>query len=98
MGSEDIQNKFKTRGIGRGGALFLRADGALELITEVDNSNLPIFGIECFVLTSEEAKPLPGQMLDLWNGEAGDTWVTAKERLNSRDDKGFYFEVVVGDA
>jgi hypothetical protein len=34
MGSEDIESKFETREIERGGTLFLRADGALELITE----------------------------------------------------------------
>jgi hypothetical protein len=92
----DLEQSFADRGIRRGRALMLTAPDALEFIEAARQQQVPILGVDSFILTETTTLPLMEHMLDLSvDGLIDDTWSEALRFVEERQDFGFMFEVVI---
>ena len=75
---------------------MLRAPDALDLIDAAQHRQVPILGIDSFVVTETVTQPLMEHSLDLSvGGLPADTWTEARRFVEQRRESGFLFEIVV---
>ena len=93
---DDLEEGFVSRGIVRGGTLFLAAAHAIELIDTAKTQGRRVLGVDTFILGENETRPLLDHILDLSSPPANfDSWSTARRFIEERADEGYMFEVVV---
>lgn len=93
---EEIVESFASRGVRRGGVLFLTATDALALIDAARAHYKPILGVDSFVLTETTIQPFMEHILDLSSAlGTTDTWSRASSFVEERKSLGFHFEVVL---
>lgn len=92
---EEILRKFESKGIVRGGILFLRSAEARELVHECEKVGARILGIDAFKLGELTTQPLMEHSItfnDLHGNHAyADSFLRDREALD------LFFEIVVDD-
>lgn len=93
---DEIEQQFIGKGIVRGGVLFLNPTHAVELIDLCEKLNKRILGIDTFILTETETRPVMEHTADYsMNGDnLSGYWNEAREFVSERSSSGFVFEVV----
>lgn len=93
---DEIFSKFESRGIKRGGLLFLKPQDAIDLIETARQQNKPILGVDVFRVTGTVTQPSMEHSVDYSNQLASiDTWSAARSHIDERRDKGLLFEVTI---
>jgi hypothetical protein len=93
---EDLETRFASRGVKRGGLLLFRPAEALAFIDEARAERTPVLGIETFTLTEQTTQSHLDHILDLSDAEETfDTWSRAAEFVSERADGDYFFEVTV---
>ena len=94
MDSSD--QKFREKGIVKGGIRFLKPADALAEIRESRDRRVGVLGIDGFYLTDEGTQPAMEHSIDL-SGVKNDQerWALAEQFLAERLDARLYFEVVL---
>jgi hypothetical protein len=77
----------------RGGTLFLDPRAALELVGMARRRGVRVLGIDTFVLTDTETRPLLDHIADY--SSATSSWDAAEAFIRGRATHGFMFEVVL---
>ena len=90
----DLERNFATKGIHRGGTLFLKASAALDFIEAARQATTLVLGIDTFIITETTTEPLPEHILDCSELPA-DTWSVARRFVEVRKGSGFMFEIVI---
>ncbi len=93
---EDLETRFASRGVERGGLLLFRATEALAFIGEARAERIPVLGVETFTLTERTTQSHLDHILDLSHtGETFDTWIRAAEFVSERAHGDCFFEITV---
>lgn len=90
-----LEKEFASKGIRRGGILFLRPADAIELVSRCKERNIPLYGIDGFALTKSTTQPFLEHSISL--DQDGNSYEKAKRFLEGYVDSGLYFEVVYAE-
>lgn len=90
-----VEAKFLKKAIIRGGVHMYNAPDAIDVISMCEQHGWPIVGIDSFIVTENQTRPLIDHMLDcsVTRNENG-YWYEAKQFVKERADFGYYFEIV----
>ena len=88
----DIENKFKSKGVVRGGVLLVSINTALEMVSEAEKKGVNILGIDGFFIRDDVTQPSMDNSIEF--DEENINHAEAKRFLGSREDKGLLFEIV----
>ncbi len=81
-----LEQTFETRGIRRGGILFLAASDAIALVEAARQQRHPVLGVDSFVITDTTTQPLMEHSMDLSVGAIpADTWSAASDHWCSHE-------------
>jgi len=95
----DLEQSFLARGIKRGGVLMFDAPNTVAFIEAARQQQVPILGIDSFIVTETITQPVMEHTLDLSVGALPiDTWTAAQRFVRERHNLGLMFEVVLGDS
>jgi hypothetical protein len=78
---EDIWCQFSSRGLTRGGEVYLDIGVMQKMVAEVERSNLLIVGIEGFLLSEESLQPRLDLIADFSDASA-DSWEEMRRICN----------------
>ena len=92
----NIEMKFRERGVIRGGILFLRAENAIDMIEQCQIENFAILGVDGFIIKENSTQPVMEHSIDLSN-KANECWDVARHFLISKKFEDLFFEVVIAD-
>jgi hypothetical protein len=91
-----VEREFVSRGLIRGGILFLRVDEAIEMVKRCREVKVQVIGIDAFILTDRTTQPVMEQSIDLSVPyPKPDSCDRAEKFLRKHIDQDFFFEVVV---
>jgi len=90
-----IRSQFESRGIRRGGILFLAPRDALDMIRVCREYGVPILGIDGFVLDAVATQPDMTNSIDISLMPNADSWAIAKQFVEDRASSNLRFEVVI---
>lgn len=94
--AQELENRFRSRGVLRGGVLLLPASEALSLVEAAREGAVVVLGVDGFYLGDGATQPALEHSIDLSVvSAANDSWSTALEFIRSRP-PGLHFEVVLG--
>ncbi|WP_346353354.1 hypothetical protein [Azotosporobacter soli] len=87
--------KFLKKAIIRGGVHMYKASDAVEIISMCEQNRWAILGIDSFIVTKYQTRPLMNHTLDcsIARNENG-YWYEAKQFVNDRVNRGYYFEII----
>lgn len=88
----DIEKKFKTKGIVRGKTLLVPINCALEMILEAEKKGINILGIDGFFIKDDVTEPSMDNSVEF--DEESLNYEDAKKFLDSKKNKGLLFEIV----
>ena len=91
---QEIETAFRTRGVVRGGILFLRAADAIALVEAARQKGVRVLGIDAFRLGADFTQPLMEHSVDLSSHKTADTWTVASDFVR-RQNGDLFFEVVL---
>jgi len=96
------ESLFKDKGIPRVGTCLYTKQVAIDFINECKKLNIPILGIDAFVIGDSFTQPSIYNSIDFTatpylQNVAKDVWHTATNFLKERDDQ-YYFEIVCSDS
>ena len=69
----DLEHEFRSRGVYRGGEHYLIRSDAFEFVKRASQAGVAIIGVEAFLLSETETKPLPSSIGDS-SGTPGGDW------------------------
>lgn len=100
--ASELEREFESRGIRRGGGLYLEADPSIELIREAAMRGVRVLGVEAFRLAHAETRPLMEHILDLSIGGRGadaacskEDWAEAIRFIDARRAGGLHFSITL---
>jgi len=89
-------NELLCKALFREGIFFLTPSEALDLIRVCQNEERVILGIDAFILTETTTQPISEDSIDYSTDDSVcGNWNEAKEFIEQRRNKGYYFEVVL---
>lgn len=89
---ENIEQPILSRALIRGNTHYYEYEVAIKLIELCQQNEIPILGIDSFIVTETRTQPLMEHSIDL--SDCKDSYETAKAFLNLKKEYGFVFEVV----
>ena len=87
----DIENKFKSKGIVRGGILLVPINHALKMVLEAEKEGMNILGIDGFFIKDDITEPSMDNSVEFDEESLNHT--EARRFLESKRNKGLVFEV-----
>ena len=88
----NIEKKFKSKGIVRGGILLVPINHALEMILEAEKEGVNILGIDGFFIKDDVTEPSMDNSVQF--DEESSNHADAKKFLENKRSKGLLFEIV----
>lgn len=90
-----VEEKFLKKAIIRGGVHMYNASDAIDVIAMCEQHGWPILGIDSFIVTENQTRPLMEHTLDcsITKNEQG-YWAEAKRFVEERANFDYYFEIV----
>lgn len=89
---DNIEQSFLSRAIIRGYTHYYKYEDAIKLIELCQKNEVPILGIDSFIVTETRTQPLLEHSIDF--SDSKDSYEKAKGFLKSKEEYGFVFEVV----
>jgi hypothetical protein len=90
-----LLDEFSSRGLTRGGILFLEPSDALELVREAEHRGIHVLGLDAFFIQGSETQPVLEHSIDLSSLPTSDAYRAARTHIQEREELGLRFEVVL---
>jgi hypothetical protein len=88
-----IEREFRHKAILRGGIFMFNPSDVLDVIKRCYELNIRIKGIDAFVLTESNTRPVPEQSMDYSYTQEGN-WSDAENFIIERLNSGLVFDIV----
>jgi hypothetical protein len=95
-----LRDEFRPRGLSRDGSLVFSPDTALDLISEAEARRIRILGIDSYRISDTTWECLIDEQANYSRDQicAPDNWSVSRNFISDRMDRGFHFDVALGEA
>lgn len=90
-----IEQEFFSKGVIRGGILFLPPLSAIDMVRQCKNKNIAVLGVDGFILTENSTQPMMENSIDLSQKRERESWDEAEKFLKKYLKSNYLFEVVI---